>query len=141
MIKAYIFSTKSAAYWIITTAAIIATATIFVIPQDFYPIAYFRNVLGLALVLFLPGYAFTKMLFPAKVPFRRSSKGSDTVERVVLSFASSIALSSSVGLIMYYTPFGIDLIPITVILLFITVLFATVAVIRESSLKRTDING
>lgn len=98
-------------------------------------IAYVRNVLGVIFVLFLPGYAFIKAFFPTKLPIKTSSESLDTIERVALSIGMSIALTPIVGLILYYTPLGIGLTPITLSLLALTTVFATAAVAREYQKK------
>ena len=127
----YLFSSKSAWYWTIIIVALVTTLTVFAVPQDWYPVAYVRNFLGVVFVLFLPGYAFVKAFFQKKVPFKTSSESFDNIERVVLSIGLSLALSPIVSLILYYTPLGIGLIPITLSLLAFTTFFATVAVARE----------
>jgi len=127
----YLFSFESAWYWTIIAVALVTTLTVFTIPQDWYPIAYVRNVLGVIFVLFLPGNAFVKAIFQKKVPIKTSSESLDNIERFVLSIAMSIALTPMVGLILYYTPIGIGLTPITLSLLTLTVLFATAAMTRE----------
>jgi uncharacterized membrane protein len=83
-----------------------------------------RVPVGLAFVLFAPGYAFIAALFPergetpaaeqaddAEVP---SQSGIDGIERVALSFGLSIALVPLIGLVLNFTPFGIRLVPILV---------------------------
>ena len=126
----YLFSFESAWYWTIMAVAIVTTMTVFTIPQDWFPLAYVRNVLGVIFVLFLPGYAFIKVFFPAKVPIKTSSESFDTIERLVLSIGMSIALTPMVGLILYYTPLGIGLIPVTLSLLALAAVFATAAMAR-----------
>jgi hypothetical protein len=137
--RTYLFSFESAWYWTIIAVALVTTLTVFTIPQDWYPLAYIRNVLGVIFVLFLPGYAFVKALFQKKVPIKTSSESFDTIERVVLSIGMSIALTPIVGLILYYTPLGIGLTPITLSLLALTAVFATAAVTREYLAKVTTI--
>ena len=136
-IGTYLFSVEAAWYWVIITVALLTTVTVFTIPQDSYPLAYFRNVLGVIFVLFLPGYAFVKAVFQNKVPIKTSSESFDNIERFVLSIAMSIALTPIVGLILYYTPIGIDLTPITLSLLTLTLAFATIAMAREYQIKST----
>ena len=135
----YLFSFKSAWYWTIIAVALVTTLTVFTIPQDLYPLAYVRNVLGVIFVLFLPGYAFVKAVFQKKVPFKTSSESFDNIERLVLSIALSIALTPMVGLILYYTPAGISLTPITLSLLVLTAVFATAAIAREYHTKSATI--
>ena len=64
----------------------------FTIPETFYPTAYIRNVLGIIFVLFLPGFAFIKALFPTTVPLKTTSESLDDIERIALSFGMSLAL-------------------------------------------------
>jgi hypothetical protein len=138
-IGTYLFTSESAWYWTIIAVAIATTITVFTIPQDWYPLAYVRNVLGVIFVLFLPGYTFIKAFFPTKLPIKTSSESLDTIERVALSIGMSIALTPIVGLILYYTPIGIGLTPITLSLLALTAVFATAAVAREYGAKSTTI--
>jgi len=135
----YLFTSESAWYWTIIALALVTTLTVFTIPQDRYLLAYIRNVLGVIFVLFLPGYSFVKAFFPTKVPIKTSSESFDKIERVVLSIGMSIALSPILGLILYYTPLGIGLTPITLSLLGLTTVFATAAVAREYLSKSNTI--
>jgi hypothetical protein len=138
-IGTYLFTLESAWYWITIAIAIATVITVFTIPQDSYPLAYIRNLLGVIFVLFLPGYAFAKAFFPTKVPIKTSSKSFDNIERLVLSIGLSIALTPMVGLILYYTPAGIGLTPITLSLLTLTAVLATAAEAREYQTKSTTV--
>jgi hypothetical protein len=133
--RTYLFSFESAWFWTIIALALVTTLLVFAIPQDSYPTAYVRNVLGVIFVLFLPGYAFVKAIFQKKVPIKTTSESFDAIERFVLSIAMSIALTPMVGLILYYTPIGIGLTPITLSLLAFTTVFATAAMAREYHAK------
>jgi putative Mn2+ efflux pump MntP len=135
----YLFSYKSAWYWTTIAGAIVTTTTVFTIPQDSFPLAYLRNILGVIFVLFLPGYAFIKAFFPVKVPIKTSSENLDNIERFALSIGMSLALTPIVGLILYYTPIGIGLTPITLSLLALTAVLATAAMGREYRAKSTTI--
>ncbi len=86
-----------------------------------------RTVLGLLLVLFLPGYALIASLFPKKDDL-------DTIERLALSFGLSIAITPLIGLVLNYTPWGIRLDPILVSLTGVTLLLSALAYYRR---KRT----
>jgi uncharacterized membrane protein len=139
----YIFSKEATWYWIIIAVTLVTSLTVFTVPTDSYPLAYVRNILGVIFVLFLPGYAFVKAVFQKKVPIKTSSESFDNIERFVLSIAMSIAITPMVGLILYYTPLGIGLTPITLSLQIITTVIATAAMAREyqakSSTKQTEI--
>lgn len=97
-----------------------------------------RPALALPLVLFVPGYLFIAALFPeagsaqssdseadeapttaadAESPTADQEAGIDGIERVALSFGTSIAIVPLLGLILNFTPFGIRLVPIMVTLL------------------------
>ena len=58
--------------------------------------SFLRTALGLLLVLFLPGYALTGALLPAK-------KDMDGIERALFSLGLSIAVVPLMGLGMNYT--------------------------------------
>jgi len=72
-----------------------------------------RSALGLAMVLFVPGYSLIAALFPGK-------KDIDGIERAALSFGLSIAVSPLIGLGLNYTPWGIRLDPLVVCLTIFT---------------------
>jgi hypothetical protein len=129
--KEYALSQNALWYWGIIALSIATTISVFTIPEAAYPIAYVRNVLGIIFVLFLPGYAFIKALFPTTVPIKTGSENLDNIERIALGLGMSLALVPIVGLILNYTPWGIRLTPITLSLLTLTVICATAAALRE----------
>lgn len=90
----------------------------------FYPESLLRKVLGLAFVLFFPGYVFVTALFPEK-------KELDDLERLALSFGLSIAIVPLIGLALNYTPWGIRLTPILVSLTVFNLIFALLAIYRR----------
>ena len=90
-----------------------------------------RNVLGLPLVLFLPGYALIAALFPAKSDL-------DGIERTALSFGLSIAVVPLIGLGLNYTPWGIRLLPILISLSVFTFLMCGLAYLRRAKLSETE---
>lgn len=122
-------------YWATVATATITTITTFLIPEDFYPWAYVRQALGIIFVLWLPGYAFIKALFPKQPPIKTSAEHLETIERIALSLGMSLALVPIIGLLLNYTPWGIRLTPIVLSLLALTLIFATAAAIREQKNK------
>lgn len=98
-----------------------------------------RTVLGLLLVLFLPGYALIASLFPKRDDL-------DTIERLALSFGLSIAITPLIGLALNYTPYGIRLDPILISLTGATLLLSLVAFLRRRRIPdenrfRVDFGG
>ena len=87
-----------------------------------------RIILGLPLVLFLPGYSLIATLFPRKDDL-------DAIERVALSFGLSIAITPLLGLALNYTPFGIRLSPILIVLSVFTISLAIGAHVRRSMIQ------
>jgi uncharacterized membrane protein len=123
-------------YWVMLVAGAITAALVFTISDNVYPWAYVRNVFGVIFVLFLPGYAFIKALFPVNILGDASTRSLETIVRIALSIGMSIALVSIVGLLLYYSPWGLDLTAIVLSLLSFTLISATVAVAREYNIKR-----
>jgi hypothetical protein len=122
-------------YWATIAVAAITVAVVFTVPEEFYPWSYLRNALGIVFVLWLPGYAVIKALFPVRVPIKTSTENLDTVERIALSLGISIAIVPLIGLVLNYTPWGIRLTPIVLSLFALTLISATVAVARERQRK------
>jgi uncharacterized membrane protein len=131
-VRDYLKTSSSSWYWITIATTLAALVSVFLISEDAYPIVIVRYVLGAVFILWLPGYAFIKALFPVKLPIKTADKNLDTIERAALSFGMSLALVPIVGLLLNYTPWGIRLTPITVSLTALTLSFATAAVIRET---------
>ncbi len=86
-----------------------------------------RIVLGLLLSIFLPGYSLIAALFP-----RKDDLGG--IERGVLSFGLSVTIVPLFGLALNYTPFGIRLAPILIVLSIFTISLSLVAWIRRLKL-------
>lgn len=133
----YITTGQALWYWASIIIALATAISAFTIPEDLFPLVYIRYALGTIFVLWLPGYTFIKALFPTHVPIKTSSENLDTIERIALSIGMSLALVPIVGLLLNYTPWGIRLTPIVLSLLALTIVFATVALIREKQAKTT----
>ena len=103
-----------------------------------------RILVGLPFVLFVPGYAFIAALFPeaGSGPTDDADQGEavvedggiDGLERVALSFGTSIVIVPLIGLVLNFTPWGIRLIPIVVSVTGFTLLAAAVATYRRNEL-------
>jgi len=88
------------------------------------PFRIIRIILGLALVLFFPGYTLIAALFPKRADL-------DTIERVALSLGLSIAVVPLIGLILNYTPWGIRLYPILISITAFIIAMSVVAWFRR----------
>ncbi|MGA3059133.1 MAG: DUF1616 domain-containing protein [Candidatus Bathyarchaeia archaeon] len=126
-------------YWLTIAAGALTTILVFTVPENLYPMIYVRNFFGLVFVLFLPGFAFVKALYPANLPGKISSESIETIERIALSVGLSIALVSIVGLLLYYSPWDLSL-PATVISLFVfTSICATAGMFRSTKKTSTHV--
>lgn len=90
-----------------------------------------RSAFGLAMILFVPGYALIAALFPGKSDI-------DGIERIALSFGLSIAIAPLIGLGLNFTPWGIRLDPIVICLTFFTIICVVTAIVRRYSLPEKD---
>jgi len=106
-------------------AVIIATLLLF--PAVALTSGAFRIVLGLPFVLFLPGYTLISALFP-----KRGSIGA--VERIAFSFGLSIATAILIGVMLNYTPWGINLYPILISVTLFILITSAVAWYRRRAL-------
>lgn len=111
-----------------------------------------RILLGLLFVLFVPGYAFIAALFPeagtrgsdpdstsaveSVAPSR--DHGIDGIERVALSFGTSIAVVPLIGLALNFTPWGIRLAPILISVSGFTLVAVFVGTWRRATLDPDD---
>lgn len=126
----YRLSTKAVWYWVTIAMTFITTVLVFTVPENAYPIVYARYFLGSFFVLFLPGFALIKALFP--------TKELEKTERIGLSIGMSIALVPLIGLLLNYTPWGLRITPITLSLLTLTTTLATIGIIREQETLRKE---
>ena len=90
-----------------------------------------RTVLGLMMVLFVPGYALIAALFIR-------NKDIDYIERAALSFGLSIAIVPLIGLALNYTPWGIRLDPIVICLSIFTIACSLIANKRRQELSEAE---
>ena len=100
------------------------------------PIAFFtsgplRTVLGMAFVLFLPGYTVVAALFP-----RRADLSGP--ERLAYSMGLSLALVPLVAMLLNFTPWGIAQLPIAISLALVIVGTATWALYRRLRVSQND---
>jgi len=126
-LQKYLFSKHGYWYWFTLILSVITTLLVFIISEDTHPLVYVRYVFSALFVLWLPGHALVKALFP--------TKEIDHIERIALSIGMSLALTPIIGLLLNYTPWGIRLTPITLSLLAFTITLATVALLREHQIK------
>jgi uncharacterized membrane protein len=115
-----------------TDLAVISILSILlIIIVAFFESNVLRIVLGLPFILFFPGYTLVAALFPRKVDLAG-------LERIALSFGLSIAVVPLVGLILNYTPWGIELYPILVSITIVILVTSGVAWYRRHRLPEDE---
>ncbi len=103
-----------------TIILILVAVTLLLFPVAALTSGALRIILGLPVVLFIPGYILLAALFPD----RDSLSG---IERITFSLGLSIAFSIIMGVILNFTPWGINLFPIltsATVFIVVTAVFA-----------------
>jgi len=90
-----------------------------------------KTILGIPLVLFIPGYVLISALFPNKNDL-------DGIERIALSFGLSIAIVPLIGLGLNFTPWGIRFGPILAALILFSLCLLIIAHSRRLGLPRKE---
>ena len=81
------------------------------------------------MVLFLPGYSLVGFIYSKKEDL-------DYLTRTSLSFVMSLAISTLVGLVLNFTPFGITLFAVALSLSAVTIGLLFLTVLRKYSYYR-----
>jgi uncharacterized membrane protein len=134
-LSSYLRTKEAYWYWITLILSALTLIFTFTIPEDAYPLVYIRYILGGIFVLWLPGYALIRALFPKTKQNDQPTKSLGPIELITLSLGISLAIIPLVGLLLNYSPWGITLPSITLSLLLLTIIFATTAIIREHRKK------
>ncbi len=90
-----------------------------------------RPILGIPLVLFVPGYALISALFP-------KNDDLDSIERIALSIGLSICVVVFAGLVLNFTPWGIRLGPILLSLSVFTLALVGVSALRRMKVPASE---
>ena len=120
----YLRSTLAWDLWLTLLLLTLGLATTLGIPVEMFPVVILRWVFGGLLLVFVPGFAFIRALFP----FERYI---DQWERMALSCGLSIALAVLVAFGLNFTPWGITLIPTAAVLASLTVVSILIATLRR----------
>lgn len=121
----YLWSTLALDLWVTLLLLGLGLATTFLIPTDLFPLVISRWIFGGLLLVFVPGFAFIRALFP----FERYI---DRWERLALSCGLSIALAVLIAFVLNFTPWGITLIPTAIGLAIITLASILIATFRRA---------
>ncbi len=106
---------------------LVLCASLAVVPLALLADGWLRLVLAVSFIIFSPGYALIAALYPR-------ADSLDGVERLALSFGTSIAVVPLLGLGLNYTPWGIRLIPILISVEAFIIVACAVAWVRRRRL-------
>jgi uncharacterized membrane protein len=84
-----------------------------------------KSILGLLLIVFIPGYVVIAFLFPRKSDL-------STIERLALTVILSMTITVLTGMVLNYTPWGIHVITILTPLVVITLVLCVATFWRRS---------
>jgi len=87
-----------------------------------------RIIIGIPIVMFIPGYVTVFSLFPTK-------KRINLIERIGLSLGLSIAILPLIAIGLYYTPWGIELAPVLFSIYAYIVCIGSIAIFRWINIK------
>ncbi|MCW4029792.1 MAG: DUF1616 domain-containing protein [Candidatus Bathyarchaeota archaeon] len=118
----YLLSLENSGFWAVTVFLIVTTVVAFTVESSV--LLFARYALGSILVFFLCGLMLMMALYP-----RKDDLGG--VERIALSIGFSLVMVTFVGLILNYTPWGLQLGTIIVSLVVISEILAVVWVVRK----------
>jgi len=128
---AFVTLNKAAWYWMTVAFTALTLTIVLFIPSNLLFAEDLRILIGGIFLAVLPGYSLLRLLFPrARKPSDKTTS-IDLFERFALSLGLSLVIAPLAGLMLNYTPWGITLVPITVVLVVLTLIFATAASGRE----------
>lgn len=119
----YLLSPISIWFWELAVAIIVSLGLVF---ASSGLALYLRYVFGSLLVLFLPGYSLIGFIY-----FKKDEL--DYLTRMSVSFVMSLAITTLVGLVLNFTPFGITLLPVTLSIAAVTVGLLFLTALRKYS--------
>ena len=122
----YLLSPLSIWFWELVVATLASIGLIF---ASSGLALYFRYIFGSLLVLFLPGYSLVGFIYSKKEDL-------DYLTRTSLSFVMSLAISTLVGLVLNFTPFGITLFAVALSLSAVTIGLLFLTALRKYSYYR-----
>ena len=118
----YLFSSEASWYWLVIIATVFSLFLTFFAGED-GSFIYSRYIFGIILVVILPGYSILRA-FQLTVKL-------NWLENILFSIGISISLTYIVGLALNFTALGITTIPILVCLSSITLIAASVGLLKE----------
>jgi uncharacterized membrane protein len=109
-------------YYASISVSLVTTLIVYTVPPT-SPAVVLRWCFGLVFVLFLPGYVMVEALIP--------TSGLKGFDRCAVSVGASLVLDMLIGLLLNYTPWRLQLLPIVISLTAFSMCSATIALARK----------
>ena len=127
-IKEFLVSSKVYWYYLVMLVSVFMFFSSFISSPKTMLSLYFTYLVGTFFVLFIPGYCITRILYSGIEVSR--------LKFIVFSIGISVSMASIIGVIMNYTPWGINKIPIVIMEFFIITFLSSYAVYKEFLIAR-----
>lgn len=121
--KEYLFGVRGLWFFGIPAFILAACLLIYAFPA-YEMLTYSRYLMGSVFILYVPGFVVVEALYSSK-------KDLDELERLVLSVGLSLTLVPLLALVLAYTPWGVSLDSIFLLMSAFTVAFGLVAARRR----------
>jgi glycosyltransferase involved in cell wall biosynthesis len=129
--RKYLLSSSAVWYWLTLLIVFLTFLSIFVIP-DFSVLTLVKKTFAGLSIFLLPGYTLTIMVFK----YKKASSENDTLRKEEFIFYSvliSLVFIPMSALLLDYTSLGVRLVPVVMISLTSSSVFATIAAILDIS--------
>jgi uncharacterized membrane protein len=127
-IKEFLVSSKVYWYYLVMLVSVFMFFSSFISSPKTIISLSFTYLVGTFFVLFLPGYCITRILY--------SGNDVSRLHFIVYSIGISVSMASIIGVIMNYTPWGINKIPIVIMEFFIITFLSSYVVYKEFLIAR-----
>lgn len=126
----YLYSRNSQWFWATITISLATVISTYLLNDANNPLIYLRYMLGIVYIVFLPGFCFIKILFPNKEIYDFETMG--------LSIGTSLVLIPLSGLLLNYTPWGIEVIPMILSINILTIGLSIIGIFQEFQVNTTS---
>ena len=117
-------------FWAYASILLTSFLTVLLVDKPSHPLIYLRHALGILYVLYLPGYALVKVIYPLK-------QVSNAI-RAALSITLSLVVVPSIGYFLNFTSWGIGTIPVNTGILLFSMTASLIGLYREYQGKQKD---
>ena len=126
------------AYWYgVIVGFVVASMTVLLWSPDVFLFRIVRAILGSIMLLFLPGYSFMRAFFPYHK--RKAAPSHEPRwERLGFSLILSLVIVPILGFLLNYSPWGISLTPLTLIIGILIIAFSSIALVREEQANKSN---